>query len=87
MADELADGGGAGDGSPGFDLQWIDFFFVSTLPPFAHGDVRFDPKKPYNLSNDSGFGTAPSLAPVQEPGSIALLGSGLVSLYAATRDW
>ena len=57
----------------------ITFFFVSTLPP---GKLRA-----YNLVGDHSFetGTAASLAPVPEPGSIALLGSGLVGLYAAMR--
>jgi hypothetical protein len=60
-------------------LEPITFFFVSTLPP---GKL-----KAYNLVGDHSFetGTAPSLAPVPEPGSIALLGSGLVGLYAAMR--
>ena len=59
-------------------LEPITFFFVSTLPPGL---------KAYNLIGAHSFetGTAPSLAPVPEPGSIALLGSGLVGLYAAVR--
>ena len=51
------------------------FFFVSTRPPTI-GD--------YNLIG-SESGTANSYAPVPEPGSIALLGSGLVGLYTAMR--
>jgi PEP-CTERM motif len=53
----------------------ITFFFVSTKPP-GLGD--------YNLSGVD-VGTAQSYAPVPEPGSIALLGSGIVGLYAAMR--
>jgi hypothetical protein len=53
----------------------IRFFFVSTQGP-GLGD--------YNLST-SDVGTATSYAPIPEPGSIALLGSGLVGLYAAIR--
>jgi PEP-CTERM motif len=53
----------------------ITFFFVSTKPP-GIGD--------YNLSSTE-VGTAQSYAPVPEPGSIALLGSGIVGLYAAMR--
>ena len=57
----------------------ISFFFVSTKPP-GLGD--------YNLRSgliDMESGTASSYAPVPEPGSIALLGSGLVGLYTALR--
>jgi hypothetical protein len=53
----------------------ISFFFVSTKPP-GLGD--------YNLIGLES-GTASSYAPVPEPGSIALLGSGLVGLYTALR--
>ena len=53
----------------------VTFFFVSTLRP-GIGD--------YNLTS-SEVGTAQSYAPVPEPGSIALLGSGLVGLYTAVR--
>jgi hypothetical protein len=58
----------------------ISFFFVSTKPPGLGGD--------YNLVRglpDMESGTASSYAPVPEPGSIALLGSGLVGLYTALR--
>jgi hypothetical protein len=67
-------------GSPsGWDaFEPIRFFFVSTNPP-GIGD--------YNLSTFE-VGTGQSYAPlaaVPEPGSIALLASGLVGLYAARR--
>jgi len=63
-----------------FNFGWdanepISFFFVSTKPPTI-GD--------YNLIGLES-GTASSYAPVPEPGSIALLGSGLVGLYTAMR--
>ena len=57
----------------------ITFFFVSTMPPTI---------KSYGLlSINQGLklGSAEGLAPVPEPGSIALFGSGLVALYAAVR--
>ena len=55
----------------------IKFFFVSTRPPA----LGF-----YNLLGAES-GTAVSFAPaaIPEPGSIALLGSGLVGLYATMR--
>ena len=60
----------------GWDMnEPITFFFVSTKPP-GIGD--------YNLSAGE-VGTAQSYTPVPEPGSIALLGSGLVGLYTAMR--
>jgi hypothetical protein len=63
-------------GSAGWDLnEPITFFFVSTRPP-GIGD--------YNLLSTEA-GTAQSYTPVPEPGSIALLGSGLVGLYASMR--
>lgn len=65
-------GGGFG-GWTAFEA--ITFFFVSTKPPTI-GD--------YNLLSTEA-GSAQTLAPVPEPGSIALLGSGLVGLYAAMR--
>jgi PEP-CTERM motif len=63
-----------------FQLGWdanesISFFFVSTKPP-SIGD--------YNLIGRES-GTANGFAPVPEPGTIALLGSGLVGLYTARR--
>ena len=56
----------------------ITFFFASTLPPTIKG---------YGLLSLSPFefGSAQGLAPVPEPGSIALFGSGVVALYAAIR--
>jgi hypothetical protein len=65
--------GGSFGGWDAFEA--ITFFFVSTRPPTI-GD--------YNLISTEA-GTAQSLAPVPEPGSIALFGSGLVGLYAAMR--
>jgi PEP-CTERM motif len=56
----------------------ITFFFTSTVRPTikSYGLVSIDP---FELSSAQG------LAPVPEPGSIALFGSGLVALYAAVR--
>jgi len=63
--------------------QWnafepITFFFISTQPPTI---------KTYSLFSvvPFEFGSAEGLAPVPEPGSIALFGSGLVAIYAAIR--
>lgn len=53
----------------------IRFFFRSTKPPTV-GD--------YNLLNGEA-GTGTGFEPVPEPGTIALLGSGLVGLYARHR--
>ena len=59
-------------------LEPITFFFASTMPPTI---------KSYNLFSlmPIAFASAEGLAPVPEPGSIALFGSGLVALYAAVR--
>jgi hypothetical protein len=56
-------------------LEPISFFFVSTRPP-GIGD--------FNLIGLEA-GTAQSYAPTPEPGSIALIGAGLVGLYATMR--
>ena len=58
----------------------ITFFFASTLPPAidSYTLLSLDPRE-----FGTAFGFAP--APVPEPGSIALFGSGLVGLYAALR--
>jgi hypothetical protein len=63
--------------------QWnafepITFFFASTRPPSIKNYSLFS-LMPIEL------GTAQGFAPVPEPGSIALFGSGLVGLYAALR--
>jgi PEP-CTERM motif len=60
------------------NMQPITFFFTSTLRPTlkSYGLVSF---------NDFELSSAQGLAPVPEPGSIALFGSGVVALYAAIR--
>jgi PEP-CTERM motif len=64
----------------------ISFFFVSTLPPTvqaeAYGLFAWETTGAFMGLND---GRAQGLAPVPEPGAIALFGSGLVALYAAIR--
>jgi hypothetical protein len=56
----------------------ITFFFASTAPPTIKNYSLFS-LLPVEL------GTAQGLAPLPEPGSIALFGSGLVALYTAVR--
>jgi PEP-CTERM motif len=71
----------------------IQFFFVTGItrscPSFdPHCSVGTGPFEigPFTLPNGVIVGgAASSLTPVPEPGSIALLGSGLVGLYAAMR--
>ena len=60
-------------------LEPITFFFVSTRPP-GIGDFNL-------IGREAGTAQsyAPVSAPIPEPGSIALIGSGLVGLYAAKR--
>lgn len=58
----------------------ITFFFVSTRPP------TLDDYNLINSESGSAETLAPdALAPVPEPGTIALFGSGLMGLYAARR--
>jgi PEP-CTERM motif len=59
-------------------LEPITFFFVSTQAPSIKNYSLFS-LMPVEM------GTAQGLAPVPEPGSIALFGSGLVALYTAVR--
>ncbi len=58
-------------------LESIRFFYVSTLPPVAEGN--------FNLTAGPTTGTAQGLMPAPEPGSLVLLGSGVVAVYAARR--
>ena len=71
-----------------FALEPIAFFFVSHIDPFTTLTPPTAEAAPYLLLSDEVFtGRAQSLAPVvPEPGTIALLGSGLVGLYAAYAD-
>jgi hypothetical protein len=66
-----------GDLFNNFDAtETIRFFYVSSQAPREGGN--------YNLTAGS-TGTAQSFAPAPEPGSIALLGTGLVVAYGAAR--
>jgi PEP-CTERM motif len=56
------------------------FFFVSTIYPWPLGS-----RERFGLVSDTVNGIGLGLAPVPEPGSIALFGSGLMGLYAAMR--
>jgi hypothetical protein len=60
----------------------ISFFFVSNLPPGEGPTETYGLHTFWLRPND---GRAQGLAPIPEPGSIALVGSGLVGLYAALR--
>jgi len=63
----------------------ITFFFVSTHPP-AMGSYSLFSLFPIELGSAQGLApSASALAPLPEPGSIALFGSGLVGLYTAMR--
>jgi PEP-CTERM motif len=74
------------DEGAGWDAaEPITFFFVSSRSPFKTLTPPGAEAMPYGLLTNGGFGTAQGLAPVPEPGSIALFGSGLMGLYAAVR--
>lgn len=61
-----------------WDAEPIIFFFESTRPPTIRN---------YNLFSllPLEFGAAEGMAPVPEPASVALFGSGLIGLYAVLR--
>jgi hypothetical protein len=63
----------------------ITFFFVSTRPPWKWRNPFGAEAVPFGLTGGSFAGTGEGLAPVPEPVSIALFGSGLAGLYAARR--
>jgi hypothetical protein len=71
--------------SPNFtwDTQPINLFFVSTKGPTLDDYVLYSIEQ--NPHFNVNVGIAQSLAPVPEPGSLALLGSGVVGLYSIVR--
>ncbi len=66
-------------------LEPIVFFFTSTLPPTVKDFNLFTISPSPFSSAPIELSTAHGMAPVPEPGSIALFGSGLVGVYAAIR--